>query len=906
MHWLAGILGAIFGAGFGEAGGAVLGLLLGFLVGWHGVRLFELRRRLAAVEAMLADRRVAAPVGLPDSTTATRAPVEQPSRAPVDPIPSDSKPAAAQVDPRPQSDPVPASAVPVAWGESPARPSAGAPAAPSGPEWPDRLAATFKRWLLEGNVPVKLGSLVLFVGVAAALKYASDQGLLRFPIELRLTGIALGALGLLLWGWRRRQLQPAFGLSLQGAGLGLLLLTVFAAFRLYHLLPAGAAFALVLLLVAGATALALLQKAMALAVLGFVGGYLAPVLISTGSGNHVALFSYYAVLNAAVFAVAWVRPWRALNLVGFGFTFAIMGLWGWNLYRPENFATVEPFLVLFFLFYTAIPVLYALRQPPERRGLVDGTLVFGTPLIAFAMQASMLAGEPMLLAYSALALAALYTVLAYWLIRSRGIVLLGQSFAVLAVGFATLTVPLALSAQWTSATWALEGAALVWLGLRQQRRLPQIAGWALQVLAALAYLGSLFDNVWAVGEGEWVLVNAHTLGLLMMAGAGLTISRLYDRADPPRRVLVWPPFLGGLFWWWLAGLREVDERFFGASQLLGFVAFAAITVALAGLLRRSLAWPRLGWVVVATAVSCMLLALTTLQPGRGLLQWPGFAVWTGLFAALALGLACLRDPRQRGLGLAHVASLWTLALAFGLGFYQHVRYAEDWALGSGWRILALGLPLTLLLLGTWKRPRVFAWPLAQAFPGHASGWYVSAGVVLGLVFVQGLGSDGSASPLPFWPLLNPLELFQLGLLLATARLALAGAPGSEAREAMRHAWPLAAFLFISFAGLRAVHHLADVAWSRNILENGIAQATLTLIWSVAGVTAWVFGSRTQRWPVWLAGAILMGLVLAKLILVDRQHMGDVAGIVSFMAVGGLLVLVGRVAPTPPRSTGGEA
>ena len=755
-------------------------------------------------------------------------------------------------------------------------------------------------------MPVKLGSLVLFVGVAAALKYASDQGLLRLPIELRLTGIALGALGLLVWGWRRRQLQPAFGLSLQGAGLGLLLLTVFAAFRLYNLLPAGAAFTLVLLLVAGAAALAVLQNAMALAVLGFVGGYLAPVLISTGTGNHVALFSYYAVLNAAVFVIAWVRPWRALNLVGFAFTFAIMGLWGWNLYQPENFATVEPFLILFFLFFTAIPVLYALRQPPERRGLVDGTLVFGTPLIAFAMQAAMIPEEPMLLAYSALAVATFYTLLAFWLIRRCGIVLLGQSFAVLAVGFATLAVPLALSAQWTSATWALEGAALVWLGLRQQRRLPQLAGWALQALAALAYLDSLFDGAWHMAEGEWLLVNAHTLGLLMMAGAALTISRLYDCAETARRWLVWPPFVAGLFWWGLAGLRETYQRLEGADVLLGHVVFAAVSVFLAAVLRQRLPWPRMGWMVVAGAVSAIGLALATLQPGWGAFQWPANAAWALLLATLLFGLTRLREPRQRGLGLAHVATLWTLALALGLGFYHEARLNEDWALGSGWRIVALGFPLALLLLATWKRPQTWAWPLAEEFQDYCQAWFISGGIALGLLFVHGLGSDGSAEPLPYLPLLNPLELFQLGLLLATARLASTVRSGSDAQDAMRYAWSLAAFMFISFAGLRGVHHLAEIPWTQAILDSAIAQATLTLLWSIAGVSAWVFGSRTQRWPIWLAGAILMGLVLGKLILIDRQHMGDIAGIVSFMAVGGLLVMVGRVAPTPPRRTGGEA
>src|SRR5690606_22026970 len=112
------------------------------------------------------------------------------------------------------------------------------------------------------------------------------------------------------------------------------------------------------------------------------------------------------------------------------FTFAIGLTWGVNYYRPEHFASVEPFLVLFFLFYVAIAVLHALRVPEERRGFVDGTLLFGTPLLAFPMQAAMLHEQPMALAWSALAVALLYAVLAWWLLRVKKVGLLGQSFGV--------------------------------------------------------------------------------------------------------------------------------------------------------------------------------------------------------------------------------------------------------------------------------------------------------------------------------------------------------------------------------------------------------------------------------------------------------------------------------------------
>ena len=146
------------------------------------------------------------------------------------------------------------------------------------------------------------------------------------------------------------------------------------------------AFALLILLTAFTCLLAVLQDAVWLAVFGIVGGFAAPILASTGHGSHVALFSYYAVLNAGILAIALKRSWRLLNLLGFAFTFVIGTAWGVLRYRPEDYASVQGFLALFFIYYVAIAILYASRQAPRLRHYVDGTLVFGTPLLGFGLQ----------------------------------------------------------------------------------------------------------------------------------------------------------------------------------------------------------------------------------------------------------------------------------------------------------------------------------------------------------------------------------------------------------------------------------------------------------------------------------------------------------------------------------------
>ena len=113
-------------------------------------------------------------------------------------------------------------------------------------------------------------------------------------------------------------------------------------------------------------------------------------------------------------------------------------------------------------------MLYALRQSVELRNYVDSTLVFGTPLVAAGLQSALVREMPYGMALSALAASALYLVLAKLLHarRSENLRLLVEAFLALGVIFATVAIPLALDARWTSATWALEGAAMVWVGVR--------------------------------------------------------------------------------------------------------------------------------------------------------------------------------------------------------------------------------------------------------------------------------------------------------------------------------------------------------------------------------------------------------------------------------------------------------
>lgn len=85
-----------------------------------------------------------------------------------------------------------------------------------------------------------------------------------------------------------------------------------------------------------------------------------------------------------------------------------------------------------------------------------------------------------------------------------------------------------------------------------------------------------------------------------------------------------------------------------------------------------------------------------------------------------------------------------------------------------------------------------------------------------------------------------------------------------------------------------------------MLESALAQASLTLLWGVLAVAAWIYGSRSSNRTIWRAGLGIMTLVLLKLLAIDRAHLGNLWGIASFIGYGLLCVIVGYLAPTPAK------
>lgn len=232
----------------------------------------------------------------PPPAIVTEAPAARPTAVPP-PLPVETKPLAAAKTPAP---------APVVAARSAAVP----PKPPSAPaiNWEQFMGAKLFAWI---------GGLALFLGVGFFVKYSFEHNLI--PPEIRVAiGFVVG-LALLVGGLALKRKENAVtAQTLCATGILILYAVTFACRSFYHFPFFGVipTFILMTLITATAFLLAVRLDAIVVAVLGIAGGFLTPILLSTGQDNPLGLFGYIALLDIGLLMVARRKEWIALPLLG--------------------------------------------------------------------------------------------------------------------------------------------------------------------------------------------------------------------------------------------------------------------------------------------------------------------------------------------------------------------------------------------------------------------------------------------------------------------------------------------------------------------------------------------------------------------------------------------------------------
>jgi len=873
------------------------------------------------------------------------------------------------------------------------------------------LWASATQWFFGENLVVRVGALVLLVGVVLLLKLASQYIEVSMPVRMAL--VALGGLVITVVGYRTTAKKRSYGLTLQGVGFAVIYLTVFASFKLYGLLPSTLTFG-VLALLAGLTVMfSVWQNALPLAVLAFGGAFFAPILVSRPDGSVVMLFSYYLLLNIAVAVIAHYRTWKLLNALSLAVTFGLAYVWGFRAFSGNSAGAgwlslrwqLLGLLVGHMALYLFIAVRYSQQVVSYNQTLlqmntgvakrpilsIDSGLLFGTALLGFGLMASLLNDLPYHLAFASSALSAIYLSLGLWLLKhhrrsvagdpqannqfDNSFELLIEASLALGCGFLALVIPLALSAKWISIGWAVQGAALVWLGARTQRRWTVYFGLALQAFSILLLVGfdtlmrhwyGLLDQL-SIPHQTSIVAASSTLPLTVLTACVLlsafilrhgrgniavatpqTAAKPQAKAQPQPQPQTQP-----------AAVKTTHKRFqqIADNASHSFVATALVVVGfvlyLSAILSADPFWNNGGKTTTIKLAVGMAVFLIVGQLIHQRFVWRSMRKVSRLilpFAMLSWVLVCLTHVKVEtvvdlndyhikafsGLGRYLLAMLGCLAIAKLLGAWLLSRWHRDridtnvdvlvwfltliamltwmlqqvpfnyWQHARELRAIIAILPTVLAVLGLMS---LLLLPKLQTFGDRLLGWLEvdtllkrSAYILVPMTFIWSLSAnfslDGQLLGV-YLPLLNPLDLTLISILLYQSYVALK--VDSNYRTIVLVVCGLGAFVTVSsmlvrgFASVWGTPTWEHGAWSVSMVQTG-----LTILWTVIAMVLMFLANKKAIRLVWFAGIALLTIVVAKLVLIDMSNTSAVLRVVSFIGAGLLMLVIGYLAPLPPK------
>ncbi len=370
--------------------------------------------------------------------------------APVGPSPEPS------VAPPPSAPPLPVRPSPP---PSPIRVSA---ARPSARDLESRIGS---HWLN------RIGISAVLIGVSYFLKYAFDNNWIG-PAGRVAVGLLAGIV-VVVWSERfRSRGYQVFSHSLKAVGIGILYLSLYAAFQVYSLVPSSVAFLMMSTVTAATAIMAWTQDAEILAAFALIGGLTTPLLLSTGENREAALFCYVAILDLGTLGLVILKPWRRLLILSYLGTLALYVGWYSSFYDRSQLRLTVGFATLFFAIFAVVPLL---AQPGENKARLSASiplfLALANAAVYFLQIYAMFeAVDSKATAWFALALAAVYIFLSR---QTRAQVSSPEAartvdllHLALAIGFVTVAIPIRLDAHWITMGWFVEAAVLLWVADR--------------------------------------------------------------------------------------------------------------------------------------------------------------------------------------------------------------------------------------------------------------------------------------------------------------------------------------------------------------------------------------------------------------------------------------------------------
>ncbi len=343
------------------------------------------------------------------------------------------------------------------------------------------------------NLINKIGIGILVLGIAYFVRYAIDK---EWISEIGRVAIGILSGGVLtLFAHRMRKTFTAFSSVLVGGAMAVFYYTISIGFHNYELFSQPVAFSLMVLITGFSVLLSISYDRKELAILGLIGAFSTPLMVSNGGGNYQVLFSYLAIVNVGMLVLAYFKKWNVVNILSFAFTVAMYGAWFVSKIIDVEQPPYKGAMIFAAIFYVIFFFMHIVNNVKEKRkfkGYEFGLMLSTTALFyAAGMSILFLSGHKNYQGLFTIGLGVYNLLFAFPLFKRKNV---DKSLIFLLIGmvltFVSLAAPVQLSGNYITLFWTTEMVLLLWLGQKSNIKFMKLSS---LVILGLMLVSLLMD-----------------------------------------------------------------------------------------------------------------------------------------------------------------------------------------------------------------------------------------------------------------------------------------------------------------------------------------------------------------------------------------------------------------------------
>ncbi|MFM8911523.1 MAG: DUF2339 domain-containing protein [Flammeovirgaceae bacterium] len=657
------------------------------------------------------------------------------------------------------------------------------------------------------NLLNKLGIAILVLGISFGVKYAIDHQMLN-PLTRIILGY-LASAGLIGFALKLKKDYVAFSAVLLSGGMAALYFITFAAYDFYYFIPQAVAFGVMVAFTAFTVFAALQYNMQVIAIIGLVGAYGVPFLLSDGSGRVAVLLSYMTLVNIGILTISFLRSWRLVFWSAFSLTWLIFSVWAVDSYSSEEhfwlaltFATV--FFVIFYVSFLA-------SQSTEQKSLTAGNIiaVLQNCIFYFAWGYYFVSDLPEGKLY--LGLFTLFNALIHFgvcVFIYKRLSSKKDSFyfvAGLVLVFLTVAVPVQLEGNWVTLVWASMAALLFWVGRTKKFHVYELLSYPLAALTVFSLLHdwqSIRQNYYSYysdipTQYFTPVLNINYFTSLVVAG-----------------------MFGFMLWWAKKYEQVVDNKWLHTLTPVA----------------------KYGWPIAGVVI----LYIATYQQ-------------VAIYFQNEYAQSAVRLPDEG------------------------VEYNADWLRFQG--LWLIHYSITFFAAIWFVNLKKFQQPTIEWVVLALNGLAVMSFLTVGLSALENLRYS-YLSPSRFYSSgFMHLAIRYVSYLFVAASLFVNFRVAGNKSEAIKKSERLFCHLVI----LSLLSSWLFSIWEVNRVNEGV-QLALSILWGVYALYLIVWGFAKDQKHLRIAGIVLFGITVSKLLLIDLREMGTIARTLVLMILGILLLV----------------